>query len=512
MYAIAVKKLQSTATNWLGLTTDPDLAATRGGNPRSFPKGQVMDTALSFGERNFKDLPLGDPRRTRRLVRAADAMCRHPGGTLPDKFPRPADLRAFYRLMNCERVTHAVLMQAHTEETRRRIAAVGADVVLILHDATELDYTTIKSLEEQLGQIGQGTHRGYICHNSLVVRLIPDPANGTVIPETLGLGSQILHHRPRVAENETKKEARERVSRESRLWLGGVQACGQAAGCALCVDVSDSLSDTFEYMAYEVNNQRRFVLRARENRKLDQPIGGAELLFDAVRRCPAAGARTIRVSASPGRKARVTEVQVALTPVRIAPPGKKSGDYENQPLDLWAVRVWEPNTPKNEEPLEWILLTNCPTATLADAFERIDWYGLRWIIEEFHKGMKTGCGVETLQFERIERLEPAIALISAVATTLLRLRDAARAPDAATRPATEVIDPIYVQALASCYPGRLKGNPTVLQFYMHVARLGGHQNRKGDGFPGWLTLWRGWTKLESVVTGFTARPLTCGKT
>lgn len=126
--------------------------------------------------------------------------------------------------------------------------------------------------------------------------------------------------------------------------------------------------------------------------------------------------------------------------------------------------------------------------------------------------MKTGCGIETLQFVSIDRLEPAIALLSAVATTLLRLRDAARAPDAATRPATEVVDRVYVEALASCYPTRLKGNSTVLQFYMHVARLGGHQNRKADGFPGWLTLWRGWTKLESIVTGFTARLATCGQT
>ena len=99
-----------------------------------------------------------------------------------------------------------------------------------------------------------------------------------------------------------------------------------------------------------------------------------------------------------------------------------------------------------------------------------------------------------------------------MATTLLRLRDAARAPDADRRLATAIVNRVYVEALASCYPGRLKSNATVLTFYMHVARLGGHQNRKGDGFPGWLTLWRGWTKLESIVTGYTARSRTCGKT
>jgi hypothetical protein len=470
-----------------------------------------MDTTLSFGERTFGNIDLGDKRRTARLIQAADDMCRHPGGTLPEKFPRPADLRAFYRLMNCESVTHEGLIQAHTNDTRTRIAACTSDVVLLLHDATELDYTTRKSLEHQLGQVGQGTRRGYICHNSLAVCLRGNEANEEVIPETLGLLSQILHHRPRVAKDETTTQARERVNRESRLWLRGVQGCGPTPAGVRCVDISDSLSDTFEYMAYEATHDRRFVLRAKENRKLAEPIGTCTYLLDAVRTLPSSGQRTLQVQASPGRSARTTKVQVAFTPVHLAPPAKKAGHYDDQPLPLWAVRVWEANPPQGEEPLEWIVLTNCATTTLAEAFERIDWYGLRWIIEEYHKGMKTGCGIETLQFEKIERLEPAIALISAVATTLLRLRDAARAPDADRRPATEVVDRTYVEALASCYPGRLKGNPTVLAFYMHVARLGGHQNRKGDGFPGWLTLWRGWTKLESVVTGFNACSHTCGK-
>ena len=512
MYGLALKKMQSAGQSWPRLlTTSTDLGMTRGGYPRSWPRGQVMDATASFGQRNFGSIGLGDPRRTKRLVRVADSICRHPGGTLPAKLSRPAELRAFYRLMNCDRVTHEVLMHAHVEETRRLVAQAPG-VVLVLHDATELDYTTKKSLEQQLGQIGQGTHRGYICHNSLAVRLCQDGKNNTVVPETLGLLSQILHHRPRVRKKETAKQARERVSRESRLWLHGVQACGPAPANVQCVDVSDSLSDTFEYMTYEVTNHRLFVLRARENRRLEEPIHDLRYLFEAVRSLKSAGTRTIVVQTSPGRKARTTTVHVGFTPVSLALPGKKSGEYGNEPLNLWAVRVWEPNTPKDEEPLEWILLTNCPVESLEHAFQRIDWYTLRWIIEEYHKGMKTGCGIETLQFVSIDRLEPAIALLSAVATTLLRLRDAARAPDAATRPATEVVDRVYVEALASCYPTRLKGNSTVLQFYMHVARLGGHQNRKADGFPGWLTLWRGWTKLESIVTGFTARLATCGQT
>jgi hypothetical protein len=34
-----------------------------------------------------------------------------------------------------------------------------------------------------------------------------------------------------------------------------------------------------------------------------------------------------------------------------------------------------------------------------------------------------------------------------------------------------------------------------------VGRLGGHMNRKADGMPGWITLWRGMTKLRLLVQG-----------
>jgi hypothetical protein len=456
-----------------------------------------MDTcSASFGARNFGSLDLGDVRRTRRLVALVDRLCRHPGGTLPDKLNEPAELRAFYRLMNRPEATHEVILTSHADCTRAHIAALQGGVVLLLHDATELDYTTRTTLRGRLGQIGEGTHRGYICHNSLAVR-----ANTGAV---LGLTAQLLHHRADVPDDETLKQKRERESRESRLWVRGVQASGPAPAGVLCVDVSDSLSDTFEYLAYEVSHHRHFVLRARENRRLDEPVAGQHYLFEAVRALPPVAERSLVVQPSSGRRGRTTTVRVAGTPVRLAVPGKHHGEYAKQPLDLWAVRVWEPNTPADEDPLEWILLSNVAVAAVADAQERVDWYERRPLVEEYHKGMKTGCRIETLQFDTLARLEPAIGVLSVVTTTLLQLRDAARAPDAEQRRATEVIDPLYVAVLRAHYRRRMSATPTIREFYMHVARLGGHQNRKVDGFPGWLTLWRGWTRLNAMVDGYQA--------
>ena len=51
-----------------------------------------------------------------------------------------------------------------------------------------------------------------------------------------------------------------------------------------------------------------------------------------------------------------------------------------------------------------------------------------------------------------------------------------------------------------------KGQPlTVREFFLLLARLGGHQNRKKDHPPGWLVLWRGWQALQLMVAGALAR-------
>jgi hypothetical protein len=453
------------------------------------------ESAITWGQRHFGDLELGDARRSNRLPKLVDEMCKHPGGTLPDKFSNPANLRAFYRIMKAKATTHGTVLASHYRTTREMMVdnLEQGTTVLILHDATELDYTTLTTLESDLGQIGEGSHRGYICHNSLAV--CADTRN------TLGLTSQILHHRADVPENETLKESRERENRESRLWIRGAQASGTVP-TGLVVDVSDSLSDTFEYMAFEITAGRHFVLRAKFDRKLVKPINGQAYLFEAVRSKKASLVWDVNMSSSTSHKARTATVSMSFARVVLAVPHAQKGEYAKEPLPMWVIRVWEPDPPVGAEALEWILLTNVETTTSDEARVHVRWYECRPIIEEFHKGMKTGCSIEDMQFTKIVRLEPAIGVLSALTTKLMQLRDAARVPDADTRPASDVVNMEYIDVLKLQYPQRLRGRVSIKQFYWHVARLGGHQNRKSDGFPGWLTLWRGWMKLESMTLGY----------
>ena len=68
-----------------------------------------------------------------------------------------------------------------------------------------------------------------------------------------------------------------------------------------------------------------------------------------------------------------------------------------------------------------VLYTDRPTESLSDGIVAVMDYGTRFLIEEFHKGLKTGLRAEGLQLETANRLFAAIAVMSVVALTLLDL-------------------------------------------------------------------------------------------
>lgn len=450
----------------------------------------------SFGETHFGASDLGDQRRNKRLVKLADSMAAHPEGTLPQKLADPSNYQAMYRLLQRPEVTHESVLQTHRELALKRMRAC-MDTVLVIHDTSELDYTKRTSLHDQLGQIGDGGGRGYECHNTT-------PLNAAT-GEILGLANQILHQRADVPKNETVAECRERDNRESRLWLRGSQAVGTPPPGKQWVDVCDRGADTFEFLDDEDRRGREYVVRSKHNRAMlvghtDNGTPERGLLHDYVRTAAPIGGRTVHVPGAPGRKARVAKCLVSVVPVRLLRPHVKRGKHRDEPLAVWAVRVWEIDPPDDvTEPIEWVLLTNVPTTTLQQATIRVRWYEQRWVIEEYHKAVKTGCGVENLMFDSIDRLEPMIAMLSVVGIMLMNLRCAARQTDAENTPASRHVPLNYVTILSIWRYRKRREDLSVKEFTLALARLGGHQNRKSDGLPGWLTLWRGWNKLQQMI-------------
>jgi hypothetical protein len=462
-----------------------------------------MDVATAgLARRHFGAAELGDPRRVKRLVKVAEHILRHPAGTLPTKLENWSELMGLYRLAAADAVTHDAVLEPHRQQVLARMCEPDNRVVLLIHDASELNYTHMRALHEQLGKVGSGQSksRGYIAQHTLAV---------TPRREVLGLVNQTLHHRRDVPKNEGSKHKRRHPQRESRLWMIGCRACGDApAGCTW-IDIADRGADTFEFLSYEHAHGRKYVIRSAKNRTLPgfDHLGDDRIhdhLHEYARDLPTLGTRTLDVPAKAGKhKARVAQVRLAAGPLTLSPTRWTRGEHDGRSIDTWVVHVKEIDAPCDVKPLEWILLSNLPAQNFRQATQLIDFYACRPVIEDYHKGLKTGLGIEHLQFEQAERLEPVIALLSVIGALLLQLRQAARQPDADLTLAKSIVPTPFVRVLAAKLYGQTRNEDdlSVREFFIGVARLGGFLARKHDGLPGWQTLWRGWNNLHLLIQG-----------
>src|SRR5947209_15143845 len=120
--------------------------------------------------------------------------------------------------------------------------------------------------------------------------------------------------------------------------------------------------------------------------------------------------------------------------------------------------------------------------------QRVEWYRTRWVVEDFHQGLKTGCSLEERQMQSYEGLRTLLGLLSPLAVRLLQLRAVAR--QMPEQPAEQFLPTDIVQVVA-----HLAEVPVAALTAQHcwetIARFGGFMKRKGRQ-PGWKTLWLGW--------------------
>lgn len=149
--------------------------------------------------------------------------------------------------------------------------------------------------------------------------------------------------------------------------------------------------------------------------------------------------------------------------------------------------------------MHWVLWTSLPMTRFDEAWRVIEYDEKRWLIEEFHKAIKTGCRLEARPSMPAHRLKAVAGITCVLALRLLQLKTIATThPDL---PAARVVPKIWLKMLSALRKRKLI---TVRDFFRHLVGLGGFLMRKGEGEPGWITLWRGLDKLILAVRGFVA--------
>jgi hypothetical protein len=419
----------------------------------------------------------------------AERMARRPGDSLPKQMDGWHEQKAAYRLVDNQAVSHEALSRAHWEQTRRRAGEAGP-VVLMAQDITELDYSH-HAATQGLGPIGDHRGRGLLVHNTLAV----SAQEGQVI----GLAYQQVWFREEGnrKQTESRTERQKRAGRQSLRWGQAAQAIGEPPEGVRWVHVADRESDIFAFFQSVQETGADFCIRLVQNRRLEEwSEDDPHYLIDDLRQLPVMGQRELEVPARPGHQKRTAQLAVSWQPVTIRSPRNQSGPETS--LTLWAIRTWEPAPPPDMEPIEWLLLTSVRVDTLQEALERIEWYTYRWLVEEYHSCLKTGCAIEQSQLQHGERLQRLLAFLAILAVRLLQLRDLSRARP--TLLAVTVVQPVLVQIIA--YHNHSDPNTmTIQQFWQAVAKIGGFPGRKSDGQPGWKRLWHGWLRLLDWADG-----------
>jgi hypothetical protein len=263
----------------------------------------------------------------------------------------------------------------------------------------------------------------------------------------------------------------------------------------------DQEADDFSVFAALTSAKLRFVIRAEARRltadKVRTDVFLSEKPAEIFRHVAISRRSTKQASTQhPSRAERIAKLSVRASMITLRRP-QSSADAPIDHLSLHAVHVFEPSPPTGEKPVEWMLFTSEPIATLRDIEAVVDHYRARWVIEEYFKALKTGCAFEKRQLCSFDGLVRALGLFVPIAWTLLALRTLGR--DQSARDATAVFTTNQLRLLRALLEKRGRKfvkKPTVRDAMLGIAGLGGHI--KNNGAPGWHVLGRGMRRFAEA--------------
>lgn len=304
-------------------------------------------------------------------------------------FSNKAKQKGVYRFLNNEKVTEEELIESCCE--RCRLLSVGKHV-LVLNDTTEINLQNHAGRIESdsgFGLVGNNTDMGFFAHLGLVI----DIETG----QALGYSSMQLWHRPldkgtKVTRDFSNLPIEEK---ESYKWIKSATdskaLLTQAASITL---VGDRESDIYELFTDATDQGVDLVVRSRADRRTPE----SKNLHQELRETKESGRHIISVK---GDSRKQTKNRTAILTIKykqvtiIQPRGKNDERVKN--VKVWAVEAKEKG---KQNGICWRILTTHTINNFADAIQILDWYRMRWNIEEVFRLLKNkGYKIEDSQIE-----------------------------------------------------------------------------------------------------------------
>lgn len=432
-------------------------------------------------KKNFLNVDLGDKRRTERLLKVAGNMLSQPQQSIPKQMKNWYETKAAYRFFSNPEVKHSSIQKTHNQNVLEE-SLNSKHTVLFIQDTSSLDYTEHPNTED-LGYIGNHEGRGLMIHSTLAIELNNEQTN------VFGLANQQVWERthPCRKKSETVTQRYKRYT-EARLWEDSLKAIRKPSEQENWISIGDRANDIFEFFDYCVKNNWSFVVRASQNRALRE---NGSYSLEQIRSKKSQYKTSFFTRSSQNKNTKEIKLEIAKQLIEIAPPARLKN--QSNPIIITAIRCWN-----KEEKIEWILYTNVKVEKEEEVKEVCRWYSLRWLIEEYHKCLKTGCGIEKRQLENGRALKAILGILGIIAARLLETKFLARNEN--NKQAKDEIPEIPLRIICKKYKLD-EERVTVKMFWRGVAQMGGFLARKSDGDPGWQTIWKGMLDLLRMWEG-----------
>jgi len=467
---------------------------SRSWKPELDEDGQLCDMDVSgWIQTEFRSAEFGDKRLSDRLVQLGDELGigSSPAESIPAACGDWASTKATYRFCDNESVDPNEVLSAHKQQQQSRVSR--SDELLIVSDTTELVFPRHPS-KEGLGDIGNSEMdlEGIKLHSTIGINPRTHRMTGVIDQQPLIEDQQAdekydANGKAEPIQLDSEHEKWSRGDRQARNWL---------ADDIRPLFIHDRSADSFAFYEEVTRKMENagFIIRASQNRRIWTDDGEPGKLFDWSSDLAEQGRKTIEIQQGGGREARTAELSIATGTCELRAP--RNNPEQEGSIEVNVVRVDEVG--ENDDPIQWVLLTTESVEEFEETLTLIDYYGLRWRIEDWHKVLKSGCNIEERQLQTWERMEVLLSMYSVIAWKVLELRELARG-DSSVSPAV-LLSEAERTILETKFP-ELSGQDGK-SYAVSVAKLGGYLDRGSDPPPGWETMWKGLQKLRMWAEGY----------
>ena len=457
----------------------------------------LVEDTEAWASNIFGTTNLGDARRTKRLVKLTSDLASSIGDSVVKASQDPASSEGAYRFIRNGNISAKEIAQTGFSYTDKKVK--NSRLVLAVQDTTGLTYK--HSVCNELGEVSSANlnkksrARSLFVHSTVMI-----DADSELM---LGLANQHYWTREeKVTGTKNEQRDRDKTEKESYKWERNISEITNRLGdSSNVIDVCDREADMFEYLDYQVSNNNRTIVRAKENRRLAETNNK---LFDELDNASTCGYKELDIPQRGKRKARHAKLALSYTQVELKKPSKSKG---SDTLELNVIQCQEVSEAGEEEKLCWKLYTTETISSVEDVKRLVRYYELRWRVEEFHKVWKSdGTEVESLRLQSRQNIERLAVIMAFIAVRLYQMREIAQNNSRAKElPCTEYISSVSWKILWKITKKKTalpSTAPSIYWAYYAIAKLGRWQDSKGTGRVGMKAFWRGWMELMKLVESY----------